>query len=61
MTDIINLRQRRKAKLRTEKGNKAAENRLKHGRTKLEKNAEALKAERAERHIKAHKRESEEE
>lgn len=61
MTEIINLNKNRKAKARTDKEKKAAENRIKFGRTKEEKNAQKLKAERLERHLKGHKRETEEE
>lgn len=61
MAEIINLKQKRKAKARTEKEKKAAENRRKFGRTKEEKHTEKLKANLAERHLQAHKRETEEE
>jgi hypothetical protein len=37
MTDVVNLRQMRKRKLRADKEQQAAENRAKHGRTKGEK------------------------
>ncbi len=37
MAEIINLRQARKNKARTQKSEKAAENRTKFGRNKLEK------------------------
>ena len=57
MTDIINLKQQRKAKARVEKDKTAAENRVKFGQTKAEKQAQKLKAERAERHLQGHKRE----
>lgn len=60
MAEIINLKQRRKAKARVDKEKKAAENRIKFGRTKEEKKAEKQKAERAEQHIKGHKRDTEE-
>jgi hypothetical protein len=61
MTEVINLKQKRKAKARTEKEKKAIENRAKFGRTKEEKQIEKLKAAQAERHIQGHKRETEEE
>ena len=43
--DVVNLRQFRKAKARTEKEKTAEQNRIVHGRTKAEKNL--TKAERA--------------
>ncbi len=61
MGDVINLNQNRKAKARTDKGKKAAENRRKFGRTKAQKQAEKQKAEREEKQLSAHKRETEEE
>ena len=48
MADIINLNRARKAKAREEKSAHAATNRAKFGRTKGEKTAEALEAERRE-------------
>jgi hypothetical protein len=54
--EIVNLRRVRKAKARLETGDKAAENRRRHGLTKAEKQAEALKREQAERHIDGHRR-----
>lgn len=61
MTEVINLNHKRKAKARTEKEKQASQNRVKFGRTKEEKKLEKLKAEKAERHLQGHKRESEEE
>ena len=61
MTDIINLKQARKAKALTEKEKQAAENRAKFGRTKGEKKLDKLKATKAEKHLEGHKRETEEE
>ncbi len=58
MSDVINLNKKRKAKARVEKEIRAAENRLKHGRTKQEKQAEKLKAEKLDRHLHGHKLES---
>jgi len=55
--EIVNLRRARKARIRTEKDAKAAENRRRHGRTKAEKQAESAERERAERHIESHRRE----
>lgn len=50
MADVINLRQARKVKARTEKAAKAEQNRAKFGRSKAEKSlqkAENAKEERA--------------
>lgn len=58
---VINLNHTRKAKARTEKAKKAAENRVKFGRTKAEKQVEKQKSENAERLLHAHKRERDEE
>ena len=60
MADIINLNKKRKAKIRLEKENKAAENRIKFGRTKQEKLLEKKENERHERHLDGHKLEKEE-
>lgn len=49
MNNIINLRQARKAKKRTINQQSAAENRVKHGRTKAEKNHDEFKAEHEQR------------
>ena len=61
MTEIINLKQQRKAKARTQKDKQASENRVKFGRTKEQKQLEKKKAERDERHVQGHKRETDEE
>jgi hypothetical protein len=58
MTEVINLKQKRKAKTRVEKEKQASENRLKFGRTKGEKQLEKLVADKAVRHIEGHKRET---
>lgn len=58
MTEIINLNKKRKAKIRGEKESRAAENRLKYGRTKQEKRVEKLKAEKLDRHLHGHKLET---
>ncbi len=55
MTEIINLKQKRKAKERAEKEKKASENRAKFGRTKEEKKLEKAKAKLSEKHIEGHK------
>ncbi|WP_176591968.1 DUF4169 family protein [Sphingobium sp. EM0848] len=51
MGDIINLRQARKAKARVDKSRQAEINRVKFGRTKAERQAEALEEERKARLI----------
>ena len=61
MTEVINLNKKRKAKARSEKEKTAVQNRVKFGRTKEEKQAEKIKAERAEKLLLGHKRETEEE
>ena len=61
MSEVINLNQKRKEKARTEKGKKASENRRKHGRTKEEKQKAKLEAERAEKLLQGHKRDTDEE
>lgn len=55
---VINLRQARKARARTEKEKTAAENRRRHGRTKADKQAEKAAREKSLQHIDGHKRES---
>lgn len=56
MSEIINLKQQRKAKARGEKEKQAAQNRTLHGRTKGQKDAEKKDAERAKKHLDSHKR-----
>ena len=56
MAEIVNLRQARKAKARTEKDDSAAANRAKFGRTKAKKQAEAAKAALAAKTLDGHKR-----
>jgi hypothetical protein len=57
MADIVNLRAVRKRKGREAEQVQAAENRIKFGRTKAEKQLEKAKAERESKNIDAHKRE----
>ncbi|MBE7731556.1 DUF4169 family protein [Devosia faecipullorum] len=57
MADIVNLRTFRKQKARAGKEEAAEANRLKFGRTKTEKQRDALEKVRAEKHIEGHKRE----
>ena len=59
MADIINLRRARKDKVRAEKEARAAENRVKFGRTKEEKRLAEARERLAERHIEAHRRDDE--
>jgi hypothetical protein len=51
MTQIVNLRQARKRKLRADKDQQAAENRAKYGRTKGEKQRVAAEADRESRNL----------
>jgi ribosomal protein S2 len=55
MADIINLRQARKSKARSEKETKAAENRRLHGRTKQEKMQARQDAAKLNLHLDGHK------
>lgn len=55
MTKIINLNKKRKAKACTHKEKKAAENRIKFGRSKKEKQIEQQENERQERLLDGHK------
>ena len=57
MAEIINLRQARKARARTEKEAAAAANRARFGRTKAEKQAEDAKRELTQKQLDSHKRE----
>lgn len=61
MSEIINFNKQRKAKARSEKEVRAQQNRLKYGRTKQEKLLDKANAEKRERHLEAHKRETNEE
>jgi len=56
MAKIINLRLRSKQKQREERAVKAAENAVKHGRTKAQKQAERAAAEASARQLDGHKR-----
>jgi len=55
--DIVNLRRVRKAKARTERQCRAAENRVAFGRTKDEKARTEAEAERAKAEFDRHRRE----
>jgi hypothetical protein len=59
MAEVVNLRQARKAKARSEREQHAAEQRRVFGRTKTEKLAEAAEKARAERLIAGHQRDRE--
>lgn len=61
MTEIINLKQRRKAKERVTKEKQAEANRHKFGRTKEETLRQRQETERAARQLEGHKRETGEE
>ncbi len=56
MADVINLRRARKAKERDAREREAAEKRRRFGLTRAEKDAEAVRRERAERAIDGHRR-----
>jgi hypothetical protein len=56
MADILSLSKARKNKAKADKEATAAENRVKFGRTKAEKVADAAKKALAEKSIDAHKR-----
>lgn len=55
MAEIINFNKKRKAKNRIVKENNASANRIKFGRTKIEKQLEHLERTRYERHLDSHK------
>ncbi len=61
MTEVINLRQQRKAKARTEKEKQAVQNRLVHGQTKSEKKRKETESGRAAKHLDGHKRDKDDE
>lgn len=61
MAEVINLKQQRKAKARTEKEKKASENRVKFGQTKAEKNKKKIESKRDEKLLEGHKRDKDEE
>jgi len=56
MADIISLKSARKQKARSEKDATAAENRVKFGRTKAEKQLAKARNDLADKLIEAHKR-----
>lgn len=56
MAEIVNLRQARKQKARSEKERVAAENRAIHGRSKVERERENLLERKAATFLDAHRR-----
>ena len=59
MSEIINLKQQRKAKTRGEKEKKAEQNRQLFGRTKEQKDKEEREKNTLQKHLDAHKRDDE--
>jgi hypothetical protein len=57
MGEVVNLRQVRKQKARTEKERLASENRALHGRSKAERERDRLTSEKAEKFVASHRRE----
>ncbi len=57
MGDVVNLRQARKQKARSEKERLAEQNRVLHGRSKADRNRDRLTSDRAEKFIAGHRRE----
>ena len=59
MGEVVNLRQMRKTRDRVQKASQAAENRVKHGRSKAEKALEQARRDAARRTLDNHQREDE--
>jgi hypothetical protein len=57
MAEILNLNKARKAKAKTDDKTRAAENRAKHGRSKIEKTLETARADKLRRDLDGAKRE----
>ena len=57
MAEIVNLRQARKAALRTKKRAEGTENAAKSARRKVQKSLEAAQADKARADLEAHRRE----
>lgn len=55
MAEIVNLRSARKARKRAAEKERAAENRVVHGRTRAEKEVEAARRTRTETHLDRHR------
>lgn len=58
MAEIINLRRARKRRERSDKESAAAANRIRHGRTKAERQTERTIAEQARRTHEGHRRDT---
>ena len=58
MGDVVNLRQARKQKARTEKERLAEQNRALYGRSKVDRQRDRLTADEAEKFIAGHRRET---
>lgn len=54
--EVVNLRRARKAREREEARARAAENRVRHGRTKAAKSLDRLNIERADERLEGHRR-----
>ena len=57
MAEILNLNRARKAKAKTDDKTRTAENRAKHGRSKVEKTLDAARADKLRRELDGAKRE----
>lgn len=57
MGEVVNLRQARKQKARSEKERQASESRALHGRSKSERERDRLASEKAEKFVAGHRRE----
>ncbi|TPJ79925.1 DUF4169 family protein [Mesorhizobium sp. B2-6-2] len=57
MGEVVNLRQARKQKARTEKERRAGENRALHGRSNTERERDRLTSQKAEKFVAGHRRE----
>ncbi|MER9230897.1 DUF4169 family protein [Mesorhizobium sp. M0622] len=57
MAEIVNLRQARKQKARTEKERLAEQNRTLHGRSKISRDRDRLIADKAAKFVAGHRRE----
>ena len=60
MGEIVSLGKARKAKALAERRETAAENRVRFGRTKAERTAQAAETDRTERRLEGHRREGDE-
>lgn len=58
MAEVVNLRQFKKGKAREQRAATADQNRALHGRSKSEKQRDKMQAEKAERLIEGHRRET---